>query len=197
MPSARATREREYAVNNVYGNLAFNIYGSGGAAVREVPDAGAREREAQEAREREREARRERTAAHNEAVEQARRAQSVSAAGVLGVALCAVFMVLVILSYVRLNSISTEISQLSGEIETLEIEETRLKVEYERAFNLNAVKEYAVSQLGMVRLTEANTVVVTMNREDRTQVLAEDDSAGMGLIEAAREFVASLTEYLK
>ena len=105
-------------------------------------------------------------------------------------------MVFVILSYVRLTEVSTEITSINKEISALETEETRLKVEYERTFNLNAIKEYATSKLGMTMLTEANTHVITMQREDKAVVLAQDDS-GIGFIKAAKDFISSLAEYLR
>ena len=197
MAQARAERERQYAINGAFGSLAYDLYSFGGtAAPQEIPDSTAEETARREERERAAQKKREAAQSRAKAIESAKKAQAVSIAGVLGYAVVALLMVFVILSYVKLTEVSTEITSINKEISALETEETRLKVEYERTFNLNAIKEYATSKLGMTMLTEANTHVITMQREDKAVVLSQDDS-GIGFIKAARDFISSLAEYLR
>ena len=140
---------------------------------------------------------RERLSAHEAAIANARAKQSVSIGAVLWFGVIAVLMVYIILSYVSLTEVTAEISKINGAITELQSESKKLKVEYETTFNLNEVKEYATTSLGMRQLTESQITRFSMSREDKGVVLAEDDAAGLGIVSAAKEFISELTEYLR
>lgn len=184
----------EYNYTN--GSAALNMYAFPGNAVPqeetyEAPQTTASE----EAYLHER--RRERYRTHEAAIARANEKQAVSIVAVVGFGIVALLMVFVILSYVRLTVITAEISSLNSEITELTGTSKKLAVEYETTFNLNEVKEYATAYLGMKQMTEADVTRFTMSREDRGVVLNKDDAAGFGIIDAARDFISSLTEYLR
>lgn len=182
-----------YTGNGYYESVAYDLYGYYGNAVPQEAVETAAERAAKE-----REAQRERQRASERAelIKRAKEAQSVSIAAVAGYAIVAVMMVFILLSYIKLTQVSTEVSNLKTQITALQKEEKELSVKYEQTFNINSVAEYATGTLGMTKLTEENTHVLRMEHDDKAEILAKDDSAGLGIVRAAREFISSLTEYL-
>ena len=188
---AASTAEMRYAINGTYGSAAFDLNALPQEGFPEEIDNTSEESARRWARQNERAARRER------AIEAAKNSQSVSIAAVAGFAVVALLIVMVLLSYVRLAEISADVTRLKSSITALESTQTKLSVEYEQVFNLNEIKEYATGTLGMTKLNDSNTLVFTIERQDRAQVLAQDDSRGLAVIAAAREFISSLAEYLR
>lgn len=188
---AASTAEMRYAVNGTYGSAAFDLNALPQEGFQQEIEDTSAESAKRWAEQNERALRREK------AIAEARAAQSVSVSAVAGFAVVAVLIVMVLLSYVRLAEISSDVTKLKGTISELQTVETKLTVEYEQVFNLNEIKEYATGTLGMTKLTDANTIVLSMEREDKAVVLNKDDSSGLEIIAAAREFISSLTEYLK
>jgi cell division protein FtsL len=180
--------------NGYYESVAYDMYGMYGSAVpQEIPETAAeRDRKVRESAEERR-----RAAERSEAIKRAREAQAVSAFAVVGYVLAAAVLVFMLLSYVRLTEVSTEITNLKREIETLQTEQTKLAVEYETTFNTNRVADYATGTLGMTKLTDRNTHVLKMEHDNKAEVLNADDSEGIGIIRAAREFVSDLAEYFR
>lgn len=180
--------------NGYFESVAYDMYGSYGSAVpQEIPETAAeRDRKVRESADERR-----RAAERNEAIKRAKEAQAVSAFAVVGYVVAAVVLVFMLLSYVRLTEVSTEITNLKKEIALLETEQTKLSVEYETTFNVNRVAEYATGTLGMTKLTDRNTYVLKMEHDNKAEVLNADDSEGFGIIRAAREFVSELAEYFR
>lgn len=182
--------EMRYAVNGTYGSAAYDISRFDNAAAQEeyeLPREETAQQEEEWGRVRER----------AEAIEEAKRAQSVSIAAVLGFAVVAVLMVLMLLSYVRLAEISGNISALESDIADIQVVQTKLKVEYESVFNLTEIKTYATSVLGMTKLNDSNTTVLTIERTDKAEILTGDGTGSSGIIETAKEFISSLMEYFR
>lgn len=180
--------EMRYAANGTYGSTAYDLSGFNSVAMPEeydLPGESTAQQEIEWDRARER----------ARAIEEAKRAQSVSIAAVAGFAVVAVLMVFMLLSYVRLAEISGEINNLESDIADIEVIQTKLKVEYESVFNLTEVKAYATSVLGMTKLNDSNTTVFTIERSDKAEILTGDGTGDSGIIAAAKEFVSSLMEY--
>ncbi len=181
--------DMRYAASGMYGSAAYDLNRYGNTAVQE-------EYELPQEETREDELRQEKLRHRSEAIREARRVQSVSVAAVLGFLVVGVLVVLIMLSYIKLTEISGEINTLEGTLSEIETEQTKLKVEYESVFNLTEIKAYATNVLGMTKLTDSNTTVVTVQREDKAEILS-DNSSGTGIIETAKEFISSLMEYLR
>lgn len=191
---AQTNAQVNYTGNGYFESVAYDMYGTYGNAVpQEVPETAAeRERKVQESAQERR-----RASERAEAIKRAKEAQAVSVAAVLGYVVVAVLMVFVLLSYIKLTEISAEVTNLKNQISLLETEQTKLAVKYETTFNINRVAEYATGTLGMTKLTEQNTHVLRMEHDNKAEVLSRDDSAGFGVIQAAREFMSELAEYFR
>jgi cell division protein FtsL len=188
---AASSAEVKYAVNGTYGSTAYDLSSlpeyafPQGEAEYEIPQRKVRDRSEEW----------ERANQHEEAIEQAKKAQSISVAAVAGFIVVSILMVLMLLSYVRIAEISGNINTLESTLSEKQEEQTRLQVEYESVFNLTEVKAYATQVLGMTKLTDANTTVVSVEREDKAEILSNDSITGNGFLAAAKEFVSSLLEY--
>lgn len=188
---AAKVQEMRYAVNGTYGSAAYDLTKLGGYA---LPEEQTYTEPAPQPRERKRA--REYAETRAQAIARAKAAQSISLVSVAGFAAAAVLLVFVLLSYVKLTEISYEVSQLNSVITELDSEQKKLDVEYELAFNKNEIEEYAVHVLGMSKMTEADTTVFSLQREDQAEVL-RNDTAWTGVISTAQEFLSSLAEYLR
>jgi hypothetical protein len=87
-------------------------------------------------------------------------------------------MVVLLLCYVRLNTISRSIVSMKSEIKTLEVEQVSLLTQYEQAFDLSAVKEAALAA-GMKDPSDSQIYYISLPGEDQ----ARTHSAGGGALE--------------
>ena len=107
-----------------------------------------------------------------------RPAQKVSSLALLGFVCTAFLMVVLLLCYVRLNTISRSIVSMKSEIKTLEVEQVSLLTQYEQAFDLSAVKEAALAA-GMKDPSDSQIYYISLPGEDQ----ARTHSAGGGALE--------------
>ncbi|MBP3654553.1 MAG: cell division protein FtsL [Oscillospiraceae bacterium] len=70
---------------------------------------------------------------------------------IVGFAVAAALMVLLLLTQSQLSQISFEISALEQELNELEIEQEKLRISHAEIYDLRRVEEYAVNVLGMIR----------------------------------------------
>lgn len=95
-----------------------------------------------------------------------RPAQKVSAMALLGFVCTAFLMVVLLLCYVRLNTISRSIVSMKEEIKALEVQQVSLLTEYEQTFDLSAVKEAALAA-GMRDPSESQIYYISLPGEDQ------------------------------
>ena len=95
-----------------------------------------------------------------------RPAQKVSPMALLGFVCTAFLMVVLLLCYVRLNTISRSIVSMKSEIKTLEVEQVALLTQYEQAFDLSSVKE-AAEAAGMTIPSESQIYYIDLPGEDQ------------------------------
>ena len=136
------------------------------------------------------------------AVPKKRAAEKRSAAGVsvfaaAGFVLTLAFIVLMLLSYVRLAEISGDTMKLESAIAELDDENAKLRVQYEMAFNLTEIERYATNDLGMKKLLGSNTTYIAIERADKAEILGADETDQKNLYSSTSEFLSSLMEYLK
>jgi len=113
-----------------------------------------------------------------------RTTQGFSPLAVLGAAAVAILFVMILLAQIQVVNISSEAAALESQIETLQVEHTKLTVEYEAVFNLKDVEEYAVNVLGMMEPREDQIFYLTnVSSADRAVVITEErgDMFSLGL----------------
>lgn len=97
-----------------------------------------------------------------------RPAQKVSSLALLGFVCTAFLMVVLLLCYVRLNTISRSIVSMKSEIKQLEVEQVSLLTQHEKVFDLSAVKE-AAEAAGMVQPSDGQVYYITLPGEDQAR----------------------------
>ncbi|MDE7220899.1 MAG: hypothetical protein K2O45_14985 [Oscillospiraceae bacterium] len=98
-----------------------------------------------------------------------RPAQRVSFLAMLGFACVGALMVVLLLCYVQLNSISRSIVAMKSEISRLQVEQIALLTQYEQTFDLSAVKE-AAEAAGMTQPSDGQIYYISLPGEDRARV---------------------------
>ncbi len=120
--------------------------------------------------------------------------QSISPFSILGFITVGVLVVFMLLSYVRLITISEESVALEQQLSELAVERTRLLIDYESAFNLTEIEEYATTRLGMQKPRADQIFYVDGSSPDKAQVLASRNGSNplLGLFD---DLFDSLGEY--
>jgi len=179
---AYSTARMEYAPSATYGNVAYDLNRVRRPAEAEIPV------EAPQVETRVKVVPETRTAV--------RSAQAISPLAVIGFALAAVMIVLVLLSYVRLTEVTAETMELKAQLSALQAQEHELTIQYKNTFNKDSVMEYAIGTLGMVELDADQAMYLDAARQDRAVVLSGasgEASETDGLV----SFVMSLVAYLR
>jgi len=192
---AVAENEMKYASSAVFGSLAYDL--RSGAAVPEYePDYGqefgpeyGHDLGVLETPETE-----ERQAVHVHS--ESKRGLRVSLVNVMGLAVAAVLLVFVLLSYVRLTQITDSSANLKNKIGTLEQEQTNLRIKYESVFDLNEIEEYAITALGMVKVDNSQISYLDAGAEDKAVILKEENEGFAGGVETLKGLFDSLKESL-
>ena len=81
--------------------------------------------------------------------------------------------VLLLGSYMRLNTLSDESAAMVRELQELKMEHNRLAIRYESTFDLGEVETYAKSALGMVKAGADQTTFVRSTEGDKAQILGK------------------------
>ena len=93
-------------------------------------------------------------------------------------------MVVLLLCYVRLNTISRSIVSMKAEISQLEVEQVSLLTQYEQTFDLSAVKE-AAEAAGMTQPSESQVYYISLPGEDQARVYRSERSSPLDSFLAA------------
>ena len=122
-----------------------------------------------------------------------RPAGHVSLFAVAGFATVAVMAVLVLMSYVKLSSISRQVVQLDGEMTRLQSEEAILRARYELAYDLGAI-ETAVTADGSMGKPQAGQMVYVDLTEPDSVVLYQQ-SGQKSALDSIEEMIGSILSY--
>lgn len=88
----------------------------------------------------------------------------------------AIFALLLTISYrnSQINEKFTEVQTLKKELSALEKENQQLKVNIENSLNLNTIEKLAKEKLGMQKLTNKQTIYVTLPKRDYVESASEE-----------------------
>lgn len=86
------------------------------------------------------------------------------------------FMVLfiagvIVFSYMQVTMLSDQSSKLQEQIEKLAAEETTLRAQQEKMYNLNYIEEYAKNNLNMVKADKSQIEYVEMAKPDQIRII--------------------------
>ena len=122
--------------------------------------------------------------------------QGISLFAVAGWACVIVLAVSLLTSYIELNVIANESYELKETLEALQMEETKLQIEYESTFRLDEVEEYATNMLGMVRADNNQIKYLSNNAQDKAVVMT-DNNAETGFSAKMKSLFTAIAEYFR
>lgn len=94
----------------------------------------------------------------------------------LTLAVIAIFVLLLTISYrnSQINEKFNEVQSLKKELSSIQKENEQLKVSIESSLNLNTIEKQAKEKLGMQKLTNKQTVYVTLPKKDYVESASEE-----------------------
>ncbi|MGI5936569.1 MAG: hypothetical protein ACOX7I_07195 [Oscillospiraceae bacterium] len=124
----------------------------------------------------------------------ARTKQAVAPFAIIGAACVAVLLVFTLFFRIQLTQVTDETVQLNEKLEELKAENAKLLIQYESAFNLNEIEDYAINVLGMQKPRSDQIYYVDSSAPDKAVVLQEE-AKDNGLLERLEDFLALIGEY--
>lgn len=118
---------------------------------------------------------------------------------VLAVIFTSLFM-LIIFSFVNINEFTIKNDALEIKISKLEKEYKELSLSLERKNNLREIERYAKEELGMVKLDQLEKQYITINNQDKIEVIDNKKSAQdilSGFFENINKNIKNLVEYIE
>ena len=93
---------------------------------------------------------------------------------ILMIVVCTVMLMMMVWSFVRINEYTIDIENLQDELDGLKSSRSSLTIQLEQKNNLQEIQDYAVNVLGMVKLDQLAKKYITVDKEDKIEVLDEN-----------------------
>lgn len=134
--------------------------------------------------------------AHEHTKARVRPAQHVSPVMVLGAVAVAVLMVLVVLSYVELATISDSVVSMRSQVSDLETRQVALQTQYEQAFDLVSIKERAMAA-GMSLPSDSQVYYIDLSDPDNAVVYEQESDGVLQVLEQVWQSILHAVEYFR
>ena len=116
--------------------------------------------------------------------------QAIAPMAVLGFAIAAVLIVFSLVARVQLSQASAQVSALE--------QQTRLRIDYESAFNLTEIEDYAIHELGMQKPRSDQLYYISSSDAADTAVVLDQTAAEpLSLADRFGDFLTSIVEYFR
>lgn len=186
---ATMTRRRTSAT---YGNVAYDLDYMGNVAV----ERGTSERVYQpqpKVRPRKRIRARTRTKV------QVREQERVSVFAVTGFVAVAIVAVVVLLSYIQLYDVNSQVVSLRSELSTLKTEEAKLSAQYQMEFDLQELEESLLSSGSMIQPKSNQIIYMDLSEPDNVIIYSNEQEDGViaQFFQQAQELLGDLVEFFR
>ncbi len=130
---------------------------------------------------------------------QAREAGAVSLFAVAGFLAVGVCTVLLLFSYVQLNTISEQVVSLRSELTTLKSEEATLRAQYELAYDLEVIERQMTADGGMVKPQSGQVIYVDLSEPDAVTFFQQEEAltGAAGAFASVKSICGEILEYFK
>lgn len=124
--------------------------------------------------------------------------QAIAPLAVLGFAIAAVLIIVSLVARVQLSQASAEVSTLEDQYAELQEQQTRLRIDYESAFNLTEIEDYAIHELGMQKPRSDQLYYISSSDAADTAVVLDQSAAEpLSLADRLGDFFSSILEYFR
>lgn len=120
--------------------------------------------------------------------------QAVSPVSIIGLACAAVLLVFTLMAKIQYTTVADQTVALESQLEELNVERTRLQIQYESVFNMTEIEEYATSVLGMQRPRDEQVYYINSSVPDKA-VIIESTKEKEGLLDRINDLLKSIGEY--
>ena len=129
-------------------------------------------------------------------VQRVRARTAIAPFTILGAAITACMMILVIFGYVQLFEASSRVSRLESRLQSLQEEQLLLQSKYEGKIDLAAIEQRA-SELGLRKPSQEQIVYVNLTGTDQAEIYTTEKSSILGeMIGAIEQSISDLIAYL-
>ena len=188
-------KNKTYRTNAVVGNLAYDYDYLERQAERERMYEQERRAQREERRPEPQPRQEQRTA--EKPVVRHRERQSVSAPLALGFIALASIAIMLLMSYAQLTAISAEVVDMQSRLTTLRAENVELLAEYERTFDLTAVKE-AAQAAGMYKPSSSQVFYIDLSAPDAVEIYRQESSNVLSRVFTSfGQSVGNIMEYFR
>ena len=123
-------------------------------------------------------------------------ADTMDAGSILAIA--AVLIVISLVARLQLSQTSAEVSALEDQYAQLQEDQTRLRIDYESAFNLTEIEDYAIHELGMQKPRSDQLYYISSSDATDTAVVLDQNAAEpLSLADRLGDFFSSIVEYFR
>lgn len=129
-----------------------------------------------------------------------REAGRASVFAVVGFLAVGMFALLVVMSSVQLTTLSDDIADLKTQLNQLQSQETRLRTEYELAFDLSTIESKVTSDGSMVKPQPGQILYLDLSEPDSVILFHEEETplkGAQGALAGIREIFENVVEYFK
>ena len=124
--------------------------------------------------------------------------QAIAPLAVLGFAIAAVLIIISLVARVQLSQASAEVSTLEDQYTELQEQQTRLRIDYESAFNLTEIEDYAIHELGMQKPRRDQLYYISSSDDTDTAVVLDQSAAEpLSFADRLGDFFSSILEYFR
>ena len=107
-----------------------------------------------------------------------------------------VLLLAVLVATVNYTEMSDSVVELQQRLEELNDTEKKLKIQYEKAFDINEIESYAVNELHMAKPAADQVATSAVNAGNRAEIIAVEGE-GEGFFSSVSTFISSLIGYFK
>lgn len=129
-----------------------------------------------------------------------REAGQISLFAVVGFLAIGVFAMLVLMSGIQLTTLSDDIAGLNRQMTTLQSEESKLRTQYELAFDLASIETAVTSNGSMVKPQSGQILYLDLSEPDSVVLFEQSETPlkGVeGMLQSVRAVFTNVVEYFK
>ncbi|MBP5230867.1 MAG: septum formation initiator family protein [Clostridia bacterium] len=116
-------------------------------------------------------------------------------ATVLFLTVITLLFIFMMMNYAEIDKYNSSVTELQNTVADLQEQQKKLDLRLENKDNRSAYEKYASEELGMVKSDALNKYIITLNPEDKTEIMEYDDGKDTGfgyllsgLAEVLRDF---------
>jgi len=122
--------------------------------------------------------------------------QGISPLAIIGYLCAAILVVFTLMAKVQLTEVTDASANLEQQLNELSVSQNRLLINYEKAFNMTEIEEYATSQLGMQRPRDEQVFYLDSAVPDKAVIIDEKDTKD-GFGDRIMDALSSIAEYFR